>query len=324
MKSMMQRIAVVFALTFQEARRRRLLVVFLVGCIVFMGSGSACTYGCRQLADTGVTQQRAQMERQMAEQGVSEEERAAKMLEIDELIEKDRESGEESLQSILVALCFALMAFWIYLLAAFFTPFLALNDFFTGHHVLILSRPVKRWEYLFGKFAATAGMVLASLFLLLLCYLALMKFSAGVWGWELMRGLAFILQGITVFILLLMFLTLTAGRLPAVFLALLVVMIGIMPGYFIATEADLSDASPFARGLIYTLGYGLPQFSVNFVHGFAWMVEDMPTFREFVQQSGVRKIGNNSGVVSIVLNFIWIILLWTGLAFVFQRKELNT
>jgi ABC-type multidrug transport system permease subunit len=205
MSAVIRRIGVVFALTFQEARRRRLLLVFLVGCVVFMGSGSACTYGCRKLADSGVNQQRSQIERQMIERGVSEEERAAKLQEMDELIEKDRESGEESLQSVLVALCFALIAFWIYLLAAFFTPFLALNDFFTGHHVLILSRPVKRWEYLFGKFAATAGMILLSLFLLLLCYLALMKFSAGVWGWELMRGLAYILQGITVFILMLMF-----------------------------------------------------------------------------------------------------------------------
>lgn len=324
MSAVLRRIGVVFALTFQEARRRRLLVVFLVGCIVFMGSGSACTYGCRKLADTGVNQQRAQIERQMVEQGLSKEARAEKLLEIDELIEKDRASGEESLQSVLIALCFSLIAFWIYLLAAFFTPFLALNDFFTGHHVLILSRPVKRWEYLFGKFAATAGMILASLLLLLLCYLALMKFSAGVWGWELMRGLAYILQGITVFILMLMFLTLTAGRLPAVFLSLLVVMLGVMPGYLIATEADLSDTSPAAQALIYGLAYGLPQFSVNFVHGFAWMVEDMNAFQDFVQQSGVRKIGNNSGMVSVALNFVWIALLWTGLTLIFRRKELNT
>ncbi|MCR9143480.1 MAG: hypothetical protein NXI24_14620 [bacterium] len=324
MSGMIRRIGVVFALTFQEARRRRLLVVFLVGCVVFMGSGSACTYGCRKLADSGVDQQRAQIEQKLSESGLSKEERAAKMIEFDELIEKDRESGEESLQSVLVALCFALMAFWIYLLAAFFTPFLALNDFFTGHHVLILSRPVKRWEYLFGKFAATAGMVLASMLLLMVCYLVLMKFSAGVWGWELLRGLAYILQGITVFILMLMFLTLTAGRLPAVFLSLLVVVLGVMPGYLIATEADLSDASPVARVLIYVLAYGLPQFSVNFVHGFAWMVQDMATFEEFVQQSGVRKIGNNSGLVSIVLNFVWIALLWIGMSFVFRKKELNT
>ena len=324
MIAMFRRVSVVFALTFQEARRRRLLIVFLIGCIVFMGSGSACTYGCRKLDESSGRQYRAQLEQQMSDQGLGAEERQAKLNELDGLIEKDREAKEESLKSILVALCFALIAFWIYLLAAFFTPFLALNDFFTGHHVLILARPVKRWEYLLGKFAATAGMILASLLLLILCYLALMKFSAGTWGWELMRGLAFILQGITVFILMLMFLTLTAGRLPAVFLALLIVMLGVMPGYLIATEADLSDTGPAARGLIYALAYGLPQFSVNFVHGFAWMVEDMPAFAEFVQQSGVRKIGNNSGVISVAINSVWIGVLWLGLMFVFRRKELDT
>lgn len=324
MMAALKRIGVIFALTFQEARRRRLLVIFLVGCVVFMGSGSACTYGCRKLADAGINQQRAQIEARMQQQGLPKAEQAEKLKEIDDLLAKDRLAGESTLRSGLVAICFGLIVFWAYLLAAFFTPFLALNDFFTGHHVLLLSRPVRRWEYLTGKFVATTGTLLASIGLLLICYVLLMRFSTDAWGLELLRGLLFALQGLIVFVLMLMLLTLTVGRLPAAFVALLVVGLGAMPGYLIATETDLGDASIGGRLLVYGLAYGLPQFTVNLMHSFAWMVEDMESFAGYLQQSGLRKIGNNTGAVSIALNFGWMLLFALGLQLVFRRKELRT
>ena len=324
MMASLRRILVVFALTFQEARRRRLLIVFLVGCIVFMGSGSACTYGCRKLDDAGGRQYRAQLLERMEQQGLSQEERAAELAKLDDLIEEDRKEKEKGLKSVLVVLCFVLIAFWVYLLAAFFTPFLALNDFFTGHHVLILARPTRRWEYLVGKFAATGGMLLSSLLLLLACYLLLMKLSAGVWGVELLRGVIYLLQGISVFIVMLMLLTLVAGRLAAVFLSLLIVAAGAMPGYLIATQADLGDAGLAEKSLVYGLAYGLPQFGVNFVHAFAWMARDLPGFQDTIDQSGLAKIGNNSGMVSVILNTVWFLAFWSGLLYLFRRRELHT
>ncbi len=322
MMSVLNRVGVIFALTFQEARRRRLLIIFLIGCILFMGGGATCTNGCRHLERSGFDQYRWQVEQQMIQKQVPQAEQKRQLAELDHQYKLQQKESERTLQSALVIVGYGLIAFWSYLLAAFFIPFLAFNDFATNLHVLILARPVRRWEYLFGKFAAAAGLVLASAALLLLCYFPLMKFVTGGWGFEILRGLLYLLQGIIVWILLLMFLSLATGRLIAVFLGLVVLALGIVPGYLIALQTPL-EGGITGQAVVYLLGYGLPQLTVNFVHGFGAMAVDLPGLEEMVRESGLRKIGNHSAWHAILLNFAWIALLWTGLVLIFRRRELD-
>lgn len=322
MMSVLNRVSVIFALTFQEARRRRLLIIFLIGCILFMGGGATCTNGCRHLERSGYDQYRTQLQQDMARRQMSPEEQQQKLAELDSQYKLQSKDSERNLQTALVVVGYGLIAFWSYLLAAFFVPFLAFNDFATNLHVLILARPVRRWEYLLGKFAAAAGLVLASAALLLLCYFPLMKFVTGGWGFQILAGLLYLLQGIIVWILLLMFLSLAAGRLIAVFLGLVVLALGIVPGYLIALQTPL-EGGLTGQAVVYVLGYGLPQMTVNFVHGFGAMAVSLPGLEGTIQESGLRKIGNHSAWHAIVLNFVWIAALWTGLVLLFRRRELD-
>ena len=317
------RIFVVFRLTFREALRRRLIFIFLSGCLLLMLTGAGCGACMRVVKDSETDVIRAQFEDQLARAELSQAEREQERARFEQAMEeRAAESDGAVLRDSLVAISFCALAGWLYLLSALFTPFIAMNDFHMNHHVLLLSGPLRRWEYLTGKFLAIYGMVLAAMVLMLACFHPLMRISQGDWAFAILPGMAVLCQGLEVFILMMMVLSLVAGRLPAIFLSLVVLGLSVVPGFLISTDTTID--SPTWAIPAYVLGYGLPQFSVNFVHAATVGLDHIEGVESLLQQTGIKRIGNASGFVSLLLNTAWIVGLGGLALWLFRRREFDT
>lgn len=315
------RIRVVTALTFREAVRRKLLLILLLGCMAFMGIGSLCNGLARASVDSNLERQRFMIEEQMRRQGVPPEEIESQLQEFDAQRDEMRKEEERSYEMGGVFLTYASFAFWTFALALIFTPFLALNDLYTRNHVLLLARPLQRWEYLLGRAAGLFAMILGSLLALGIVFHAFMLLAHGTWGFGIWRGVLILLEGLVVWLMLLFVLTLLVGRIPAIFLGLVILGVSVIANWGLILEADLDGAYQAA---LYGLGYGLPQFGVNFVHGWIESVRDYPEAAQLTGQLRLGQVGNDTDFYALWINAAWLLGLWAVGWLIFRRRELDT
>ncbi|MCB1309339.1 MAG: hypothetical protein KDK30_14210, partial [Leptospiraceae bacterium] len=141
----LRRIATIFALTFRESIRRRLLIVFIAGCLLMMLGGGSCAgfvYNTMRSQDAtreeALVQQRKEVEEYLARPDLSPEARQEAedyLTMISEENAKQRDEAAqaqlESMRVFMIVTSFAVFIFWLYLLATFFIPFIAMNDFYT-------------------------------------------------------------------------------------------------------------------------------------------------------------------------------------------------
>lgn len=318
----LNRIRVIFALTLKEAVRRRLITVLVICCALFMLSGGGCTRACQSLTESS-TQQQEEVARQIIEkENLSEEEKAEYLAEIERRKERAAEMekvGKKQLKYLLLGVSYAMIAFWLFLISVVATPFLALNDFQNRTHVLLLSRPLQRWEYLIGKYLAILAMLALNLIVLLGSYHLSMYISLEESGVELYRGLVIFAQGVALLAVLLMLTGLNAGRIPSIFIVVVIAGLSALPGLFLTSGLD-KDFSQDWKILNTALAYGLPQLGVNFFYGMGEAM-DLPGLEE---QNFFKKGGNFHGQYSLLINTGWFILAWAALIFSFKRKELDT
>ncbi|MBX7059173.1 MAG: hypothetical protein K1X75_13995 [Leptospirales bacterium] len=316
----LQRIGVIAGLTYREAVRRRLLVILLAGCFLFMGLGFGCGATCRAVTDSGRKQQRVEYEQSLMQAGIPAEQRAAMLAEMDSRSPSD-DAVAATVKNLLVTISFFSLTSWVFLLALFFTPFLALADLRTSMHTLLLARPVARWEYLVGKYLAVLGILVVSGGLLVACYLPLMKLSTGFWGEELLPSMLIALEGFALWTMLLFFLTIWLGRFPAVFLSLLPLALSFIPSYFLMS-GRMPESEVF-RPVVYLLGYGLPQIGLNLFYAYTEIMSRIPELRGGLQQLGLGQIGANAGQISLAINLAWIVGLGAASIALFKRRELE-
>lgn len=308
---------IVFELTFKEAFRRRLLVVLVLGCILFMGSGAGCLRACKGMVQSGVEGQEQQMREDLANKGMKQE-------EIEEVVKSQRskldvmeKATQKQLKTAVLGFSYGLIAFWLFMIAGVFTPFLAMNDFQSRTHVMLLARPVTRAEYLSGKYGAIVGLLLVNLALLLGSFHLFTYFSLGDPGWEILRGIPIFIEGLALFTAILMFLSLTVGRIPAIFIGLVLVVVGLVPGIYLMGSPE-KIGTGVQQVLIYAAAYGLPQFSINFLYGLGEVL-DMPGVDNFLKSAG-----NRTGFYSLFINALWLIGIWVGMIIWFRRKDVET
>lgn len=328
------RIGVIFSLTLKEAVRRRLILVLVICCSLFMLIGGACTrLACRGVEVAIGNQDAAAIERQekvarqiLEREKLSEEERAQVMQEIEKRkalsAERKAELDKENkkyLKFLFIGVSYAMIAFWLSLIAIVATPFLALNDFQNRTHVLLLSRPLKRWEYLSGKYLAILAMLLLNLVVLLLSYHLAMFLSVEEPGTEIYRGLVIFIQGIMLLAAMLMVAGLNVGRIPSIFIVVVIAVLSILPGLALTTGLH-KDFSSGVLLLIDTIAYGTPQLGVNFFYGLGEAV-DMPGVED---KNIFKKAGNLSGLYSLLINSIWFVVIWAVMIVLFKRKDLDT
>ncbi len=311
------RVLIVFELTFKEAFRRRLLVVLVLGCILFMGSGAGCLRACRGMVQSSVQGQEQQMREDMASKGMKQD-------EIEEVVKSQKskldvmeKATQKQLKTAVLGFSYGLIAFWLFMIAGVFTPFLAMNDFQSRTHVMLLARPVTRAEYLSGKYGAILGLLIVNLVLLLGSFHLFTYFSLGDPGWEILRGIPIFVEGLALFTAILMFLSLTVGRIPAIFIGLVLVVVGLVPGIYLMGSPE-KIGTGVQQVLIYAAAYGLPQFSINFLYGLGEVL-DMPGVDNFLKSAG-----NQTGFYSLFINAAWLIGVWAGMTMWFRRKDVET
>lgn len=311
------RALIVFELTFKEAFRRRLLVVLVLGCILFMGSGAGCLRACRGMLQNSVDGQEDQIRHDMQSKGMKQE-------EIEEVLKEQRsrrdaleKTTSKQIKTAVLGFSYGLIAFWLFMIAGVFTPFLAMNDFQSRTHVMLLARPVTRAEYLSGKYGAILGLLLVNLALLLGSFHLFTYFSLGDPGWEILRGIPIFVEGLALFTAILMFLSLTVGRIPAIFIGLVLVVVGLVPGIYLMGSPE-KIGTGLQQILIYAAAYGLPQFSINFLYGLGEVL-DMPGVDNFLKSAG-----NQTGFRSLFINAVWLIAVWVGMTLWFRRKDVET
>ncbi len=313
----LRRIWVIVRLTFQEALRRRLIVFLVVCCVLFIGTGAGCTRACRGLQEGQTQAERQRIVERIKESPAPEAEKEAQIRRLDEQVSASLKGGRDQLKSLLLTVVFGMIAFWLFLIAGLFTPFLAMNDFAERTHVTLLARPLSRTQYLGGKFAAILGMLLLNLVILLVAshvfaYLVLEDPS-----WELLRGAAIFLEGLAVFAAMLICLSLIVGRVPASIVGLVIVGLGIAPAMFMMTD-QISSQGPTAKVILYGLGYGLPQYAVNFFYALTEILKGTEATAQF------RKVGVNAGPYSLLINAAWLVAFGAVSVALLRRKELDT
>lgn len=340
----LNRIFVIFRITYRESIRRRLVWIFVGSCVFFSLSG-ACT---AKFIATKISESEAQAKlpdkasymararahyegrlgihgKELDELLRQEEERYAQMkaAQDPEIQKKRGEKTARTAEMMVVAFCFLLFAGWSYLLAALFTPFIALNDLQLGSHVLLLASPLRRSEYLVGKFLAILGMVLSSLVLMLLTYHAGMLWLYGHPGFAILKALPLLVQGLSLFIAMIILLSLVMGRMPALLLSLAVLFFSAIPAVPVLSQMPI--ASGFDRWVIYT-GFALPQFGVNGLTAMIYAVGSYEEARSLLSQShlNIFKIGAVMHYYSMWINLAWFVLFGGLSVILFGRKELNT
>ena len=316
------RISVIFLLTLKEAVRSRLVMVLVICCALFMLTGGGCTRACQSLTESGQQQQEEAALRIIEQENLSEAEKAEVLAELERRKQQAADfekSAKKQLKALLLGVSYGMIAFWLFLIAVVATPFLALNDFQNRTHVMLLSRPLARWEYLSGKYLAILGMLLLNLAVLLVSYHLSMYISLDQSGFELYNGLIVFLQGIALLAALLMLVGLNAGRISSIFIVVALAGLSALPGLFLTT--GLEDELPRTwRWITNVLAYGLPQLGVNFFYGLGEAM-DLPGLEE---QNFFKKGGNYHGQYSLLINTAWFILCWILMIVSFKRKDLDT
>lgn len=314
---LVQRVGVVIQITLQEAVRRRLILFLLVCCVLFIGTGAGCTKACSGMQESSMQGQRERVIERIKSSTLPQEQKDQQLRQVEAQISAQKQSTNREMKSMLLAVVYSMIAFWLFLIAGLFTPFLAMNDFEERTHVTILARPITRWQYLLGKFAAILVMLCLNLLILLLAahgftYLVLEDF-----GWPLLRGVAIYLEGLLVFTAMLICLSLLVGRIPAAIVGLIVVCLGIAPAMYMMS-GSMAQASGGTQLTLYALGYGLPQFGVNFLYGLS------ETMQGVEAANPLRKAGINAGPHSLWINALWFLAFCALSVLILRRKELDT
>lgn len=314
----LQKIKIIFALTFKEAVRRRLILVLTGGCILFMGSGAGCLNACRGLLQQGQDLQKNQIQSSLAERGLTDQEIQEQMKTLGTDEKKIETIAGKQLKRFILGGSFTMISFWLFLIAGIFTPFLAMNDFQTRTHVLLLSRPVRRWQYLTGKFFAIFAILLVNALLLLLSFHIFFYISFDEFGSEILRGFPIQAELLMLFVTMLMLLSLVLGRIAAIFISLLVLGLTILPGFLLVSD-QLPNIAASSRAILMALAYGLPQFGANFFYALGEVI-DIPGVGENI----LKNAGNHAGYWSLFINLGWLAAFWCGLLFLFEKQDMDT
>ncbi|MCB1173700.1 MAG: ABC transporter permease subunit [Leptospiraceae bacterium] len=339
MKSL-SRIFTIFALTYRESIRRRLVLIFVGSCVIFSVAGAGMAKLISSTVSVGDPPKLLPKEQHLDQARAYYKSRGASGKQLDEImarvemqydadaaaqtpeaIVERKQKASQSAEVIIISFCFGLFAFWSYLLAALFTPFIALNDLYTGSHVLLLSGPLQRWEYLSGKVLAILAMVVSSLILMLVTFHLGMLGLYGHPGWVIWKGVGLLVFGLALFISMLIFFSFTLGRMPAVLLSLAILFLAFIPAYGLLTE--MTAESGFMRGILY-MGYGLPQYGVNLMTAGLYTISGYEIISDSLARANLdlNKIGSNFQYISMVMNAAWL-LLFGGLSlWLFQKREI--
>ena len=323
-----KRIGVIWNLTFKEAIRRRMIILLTAICFLYLFSGGACgklSLMCNQPAtDSQIQQEVNKYERHINKQKIPDEQKRQIIAKFKgEALAKSRQGrkdqGKQGKFKMFI-LSYSMMGFWLYLCATVFTPFLMMNDFQSRTHVVILARPVPRWAYLFGKFSSIMTVFLGYFAIILLCTFAFLYFNVGDPGFELLKGALIFLQGLALYTSLLVMLSLLMGRIPAIFMSVVIVALGVVPAVVLLTGKEAMFEAPYNYIFVYGLGYGLPQFGVNFLFGLGETL-NIPGMES---SNMLKSAGNYIGLYSLLINTGWMILFWAVSIFTLNQKELET
>lgn len=315
--AIIKRISVIQALAFKESIRRRMILFLVICCVLFIGSGAGCTSACRGMQQQGLSLNLNREIARINKLEISADVKTKQIAELKKQFVSIEKKEARSLKSALLLVVFSMIAFWLFMISGIFTPFLAMNDFHDRTHIMILARPIQRWEYLVGKFFAIGSMLLLNLFVLLLSAFAFIYYFLDEPGWEILNGIGIFIHALILFTSMLIFLSLLFGRLPAIFLGITIVGIGVVPAVYLMTGNVDQISSPFNQGLVYALGYGLPQYALNFFYSLNQVLQ------EFSETSSFFKVGNNSGYYSIFINTGWLLVFWVLSLFAFARRQFD-
>ena len=309
------RITAIAGLSIKETIRKKLLFFLLASCIIFIASGAGCTSACSGMSDNGMEMQYTEQKKQI--QKMNSPDKKEILLQLENEYQAARKDSKDKLQKVLTVVVYSITCFWLFLIAAVFTPFTVMNDFNLRTHVMVLARPVSRWEYLLGKFSSIIFIMLLNLSIMLVFSGLFSYWSVGNPGFIVLKGILVFSQGLIVFTSMMLFFSLTIGRLPSVFLGLVLPWLTVIPAVNLINgeiPAALSAGSIFT----YVFGYGLPQFSVNYFYALSFVIDDM----DFLKN--MHKIGNNTGLYSIFINTAWLVFFWILSIFVLKQKDIET
>lgn len=340
----LQRIGVIFAITYRESVRRKLVLIFIISCVLFSLCG-ACSAKLVSIIGGNAHEEAIEFmkknpsrdaylkeqESQLKKRGAESDEISFYMQQAAMQYEQmkfqaspeEQKKAAESGQILVTIVCYGLFAMWCYLLASLFTPFIALNDFYTKSHVLMLASPLARWEYLLGKFLAIFAMVASSLILMLITFHLGMLLIFGDPGWAILSGVPTLMLGFAIYIAMMMLLSLVMGRIPAVVISLAMLFVTAIPGYPILSELAMDTQWKY---WFRASGYFFPQYGSNFIYG---LVQSLGNFESVQPQLTSMKldfsqIGKMSHIYSMLANVAWLIG-FAGLAtWLFERRDLNT
>ena len=294
-----QRIFTIIKLTLREAVRRRLIYFLLLSGVLFIAAGTGCVSACQNLQSNAISMT---------------QDDAGNTPAIDTR-QSEQNGGEIVINSILSAFLFSMIAICLYATSALFTPFLAMNDFQTGNHITLLSRPLRRSEYLTGKFTAIIALLLMALSILLLSSFGAIYLFRGSTDWNLLRGVPALFSGILTFTAMLFFLSLFLDRILAPVFSILILSLSAIPGISLISGKEDAITDLGSQIAFYSMAYGLPGYALNFFYALDIVLKNSPIH--------VIKVGVNSGLYATFVNLVWFLVFYSLSLLIFQKKKLN-
>ena len=222
-------------------------------------------------------------------------------------------NGEEKeVSSIGSYIIFMLISFWSMAISGLMTAGLISDELENKTYIMILSKPVSRLTYLLGKFFGIFLLVFgnAVIFLAIQNILGLIK--NGGFEWNLWLSSSIMLLDFILLISIVMFLTIQINKIAGIFLSLAIVVVTTLiniPVYDSNISKSL-ELAPTKKAILEILYWIFPQFGTVFFQASSYVAKSISQ-------------PHYLGYYSLVQVSVWILIVWTLLSIIFEKKELD-
>lgn len=222
-------------------------------------------------------------------------------------------NGEEKdVSSFGIYIIFLLISFWSMAISGLMTAGLISDELENKTYIMILSKPVSRLTYLLGKFFGIFLLVFcnATIFLFIQNLLTLAK--SGKFEMNLWLALGIMLLDFILLISLVIFLTIQLNKIAGIFLSLAVVVVTTLINIPIydSTISQSLELAPAKKAILEILYWVLPQFGTVFFQASSHVAKSVAQTHYL-------------GYYALIQVSVWILAIWTTLAILFEKKELD-
>lgn len=206
---------------------------------------------------------------------------------------------------------FMMASFWNLAISGLVTSSLISDEFENKTHALILSKPVFRLSYLFGKFFGVILLILVNCLFLIASYSAITYFKYGIIDWDLWKSFLSMQPAFALLISFVILITINMNRSSAVLLTFALVFVTCIINFPVYEENVFKAFESSDKKIILEMIYWiLPQFGTILYHSMSFVAKSLAQTHYL-------------GTYSYFQMSAWLLIAWVLLFLTFRKKELE-